>query len=67
MAVDILTLYLIEKPFTNRADWDQEALAWSGSTQFAIEIWYIVSYTTGPDNNLFALCTNMKVYLYNYS
>ena len=67
-----LTLYLIETPFNtsaNRVGPDRAALlraAWSGSTLFAsgnISDPILVDLTS----NFFVLCTNMKVYLYNYS
>ena len=69
----LLTLYLIEMPFNdfeNRADPDQAVLvraARSGSTLFAYA--NMISDPTQMDltNNFFVLCTNMKVYLYNYS
>ena len=59
----VLTLYLIETPFNtfaNRADPDQAALlgaAWSGPTLFAL-----VDLT-----NFLLLCSNVNIYLYNYS
>ena len=69
-----LTLYLIVTPvntFANRADPDQAALiraAWSRSTLVAYG--NMIGYDpTLMDltSNFFVLCTNMKVYLYNYS
>ena len=68
-----LTLYLRETPFNafaNIADPDQAALvraAWSGSTLFAYG--NMISDPTLEDmtSNFFVLCTNMQVYLYNYS
>ena len=63
------TLYLIEtpfNPFANRADPDQAAL--TGSSLFVYG--NIVRYDrtlVDLTSNFFALCTNMKVYLYNYS
>ena len=71
----MLTLYLIETSldaFANRADPDKAALiraAWSGSTLFA-ERNYDISDPTQvdlPSNFFVNKCTNMKVYLYNYS
>ena len=69
-----LTLYLIETPlttFANRADPDKAALvraAWSGPSLFA----YGNKITYDPTlvdltSNVFFLCTNVKVHLYNYS
>ena len=59
--------------FANRADPDQAALiraACSGSTLFAyINGNMIISDPTLVDltSNFFVLCTNVEVYLYNYS
>ena len=68
-----LTLYLIETPFdtfANRADTDQAALvraASSGSTLIAYGSMIRYDPTlVDLTNNFFVLCTNMKVYLYNY-
>ena len=66
----MLTLYLRVVPlnFAKSADPYQAALVRPGSTVFAYE--NIVRYNrtlVGLTNKLFALCTNMKVYLYNYS
>ena len=69
-----LTLYLIEMPFNafaNKADPDQAALvraAWSGSILFAYG--NMIGYDPTLEDltsNFFVLCTNVKVYLYNYS
>ena len=70
-----LTLYLIIEmhlnAFANRVDPDQAALvraAWSGSTPFAIEIWYILHNWTWQIISLFHVPTWRKLlYLYNYS
>ena len=65
----ILTLYLIETPlnaFANRADPDKATLV--RSTLFAngnrIRCDPSLEYMT---SNFSVLCTNVKVYLYNYS
>ena len=70
----VSTLYLTEMPFNtfaNRANPNQAALvraAWSGSTLFA----YGNTMRYDPTlvdltSNFFVLCTNVRVYLYNYS
>ena len=67
-----LPLYLIETLFTastNRADPDQAALVratWSGPTLFSYRN---MVYPTLVDwtSNFFVLCTNVKVYLFDYS
>ena len=70
MQEQILTLYLIERPFNafaNRADPDQLELQDEG--QLCLIKWkYDISDPTLADltSNFFVLCTNMKVYLYNY-
>ena len=57
--------------FANRADPDQEALvraARSGSALLAYGI--MIRYDSmlvERTSNFFVLCTNVKVYLYNYS
>ena len=64
-------LYWVRDAFANRAEPDQAALvraAWSGSTQFAYEntIRYdpaLVDLTC----YVFGLCTNVTVYLMDYS
>ena len=71
----VSTLYLIETPFNtfaNKADPDQAALvraAWSGST--LVCLWKnIIRYDptlVDLTSHFFVLCTNVKVYLYNYS
>ena len=67
----ILTLYFKERPFNtfaNRADPDQAALVRSGSTLFTYG--NMVRYDptlVDLTSNFFVLCTNVKVYLYDYS
>ena len=64
-----LTLYLIDMPFNsfaNRTDPDQTALVWV----YSVCLWKYESADpklVGLPSNFFVLCTNMKVYLYNYS
>ena len=66
-----LTLYLIEKPFTNRKDPDQAALvraALSGSALFSYG--NIIRYDptlllVDLTSTFFVQCTNVKVYLYS--
>ena len=74
-----LTLYLIELPFktfTNRADPDQAALALVRAAQELPNQGLLFAYgkliryeptLVDLPSNFFALCTNMKVNLYNYS
>ena len=69
-----LTLYPKEKPFhtfANKADPDQAALvraAWPGSTLLAYGNMIRYDPTLVDLTSIFfVLCTNMKVYLYNYS
>ena len=63
MLIKYLTLYLIESPFNAFAF---VRTTWSGST---LLLKYDIADPTQLDltNDFFALCTNMKVYLYNYS
>ena len=68
-----LTLYLIEAPFNafaKRADPDQTALlraALSESPLFAYRNMMRYDPTqVDLTSNFFVLCTNLKVYLYNY-
>ena len=69
-----LTLYLIETPFNtfaNRADLDQAALIRAASSR-SILVAYGNMIRYDPTlvdlaSNLFVICTNVKVYLYNYS
>ena len=65
---------IIETPFNtfaNRADPDQAALiraALSGSTLFVYGNMIRYDPTlVDMESNFFVLCTNLKVYLYNYS
>ena len=63
--------YLIETPFNtfaNRTDPDQAALL-PDQGLLCLLLKYDISDPTQLDltNNFFVLCTNMKVYIYNYS
>ena len=73
-----LTIYLIETPFNafvNRADTDQQLLQSGSSCKSLIRVYSVCLWkydTSGPTlvdltSNFLNLCTNMKVYLYNYS
>ena len=67
-----LTVYLMEMPFgtfANRADPDQAALIYKRVYSFIAYGNRIRYDPTLLDlaSNFFVLCSNMKVYLYNYS
>ena len=69
------SLALIEAPFNtfaNRADPDQAALVKSCLIRvYSVCLWkYMIRYRPTQEDmtsNFFVLCTNVKVYLYNYS
>ena len=68
-----LTLFPIETPFNtfeNRADPDQEELPDKSCliryTLFAYENIRYEPILVDLTSNFFVLCTNMKIYLYNY-